>query len=290
MTSRAARLAASISAAGTGLLAASRYGLARRVRGPEPRVGLAGAIEVLVVGILVVSLVAASMILLDPWVPALRLHLPLWIVRFFERITDLGLGGTVLWPLGIALLVVLGLMPRLDSLGRRIAAATVARLGFLFVSIAGSGLIVLVLKYLLGRARPYVILHLTGPNAQLTFDWFAMRASYASFPSGHSAIIFATAVAFAALFPRARGLLLALATLVAISRVVLSSHFPSDVVAGAAVATLFTLLMVKAFARRRLAFCVADDGSIRPMRGLRPRWLVHLIPPSSASALEEARP
>ena len=290
MTSRAARLAATITAAGSGLLGACRYGLTRRLRGPEPRVGLAGAIEGFAIGVLVISLVAASMILLDPWVPALRLHLPLWIVQFFERITDLGLGGVMLWPLGIALLVVLGLMPRLDSLGQRVAAATVARLGFLFISIAGSGLIVLVLKYLLGRARPYVTLHLAGPNAQLTFDWFAMRATYASFPSGHSAIIFSTAVAFAVLFPRARTILLALAGLVAISRVVLSSHYPSDVVAGAAVATVFTLLMAKAFARRRLVFSVAADGRIQPMRGLRPRWLAHLIPPSSASALEEARP
>ncbi|OYW31113.1 MAG: hypothetical protein B7Z47_02090, partial [Chthoniobacter sp. 12-60-6] len=72
-------------------------------------------------------------------------------------------------------------------------------------------------------------MHLAGPNAQLTFDWFAMRATYASFPSGHSAIIFSTAVAFAVLFPRARTILLALAGLVAISRVVLSSHYPSDV-------------------------------------------------------------
>ncbi|MEP9378106.1 phosphatase PAP2 family protein [Aquabacter sp. CN5-332] len=291
MTSRAASIGASVTAALTGLAAAWAYLWRRPARGVRPRIGMAGVVEFLSLSILIASLVAASMILLDPLVPGLRLSLPLGVVHFFERITDLGLGGVVLWPVGLCLLLVLGLTPRLDDMGRRIAAATAARLGFLFISVAGAGLLVLVMKYVLGRARPYVMVHLSGPNAQLTFDWLAMKSGYASFPSGHSAIVFASAVAFAALFPRARAILIALAVLVASSRVVLGSHYPSDVLAGGAIAAGFTLAMVKVFAARRLVFSVAADGAISPKPGPTPRRLARLVPPSAPEhALKEARP
>ncbi|MFG1465389.1 phosphatase PAP2 family protein [Xanthobacter sp. DSM 24535] len=287
---RMARFAVDAGMTLAGLLASWRYLWQRRVRGPRPRVGLAGGVEGLALAILAVSLIAASMILLDPLIPGLRLRTPMWIVHFFERITALGLGGVILWPLGLALLAVLAVKPHLDDMGRRVAAAMVARLGFVFFNVAGIGLFVLVLKYLLGRARPYMALHLAGPNAQLTFDWFALRAGFSSFPSGHSTVVFATALALAALYPRARIALVAVATLVAASRVVLGSHYPSDVLAGAALACVFTILTVKLFAARRLVFAVAGDGAIRPMTGPGARRLSHLIPTSArASALEEAR-
>ncbi|MFG1395613.1 phosphatase PAP2 family protein [Roseixanthobacter pseudopolyaromaticivorans] len=287
---RLARMFADLLALFASLLGAWRYLWRRTVRGPQPRVGLAGAVEGISLAILVASLVAASMILVDPLIPGLRLKTPMGIVHFFERITALGLGGVILWPLGLALLGVLALKPHLDDMGRRIAAAVAARLGFLFLNVAGVGLAVLVVKYLLGRARPYMALHLAGPNAQLTFDWFAMRASFSSFPSGHSTVVFAVALAFAALYPRARAALICVAVLVAISRVVLGSHYPSDVLAGAALASLSTILMVKLFAARRLVFAVAGDGAVRPMAGPSARRLAHLVPKSARiSALEEAR-
>ncbi|MFG1428218.1 phosphatase PAP2 family protein [Roseixanthobacter glucoisosaccharinicivorans] len=287
---RLARVLADVLAVFASLLGAWRYLWHRPVRGPRPRVGLAGAVEGVSLTILVVSLIAALMILVDPLIPGLRLKTPMGVVHFFERITALGLGGVILWPLGLALLCVLALKPHLDDMGQRIAAAVVARIGFVFLNVAGVGLAVLVVKYLLGRARPYMALHLTGPNAQLTFDWFAMRASFSSFPSGHSTVVFAVALAFAALFPRARGALIAVAALVGISRVVLGSHYPSDVLAGAALACLSTILLVKLFAARRLVFAVAGDGTIRPMAGPGARRLARLIPKSARmSALEEAR-
>ncbi|MEW6121173.1 MAG: phosphatase PAP2 family protein [Pseudomonadota bacterium] len=290
MSGRAAAFGAGVSAALGGLAAGWRYLWRRPVRVPRPRIGTAGLVELVALGILVASLVAASMILLDPLTPGLRGNLPLEVIRFFERITDLGLGGVVLWPIGLCLLLLFGVMPRLEPMGRRIAAAAAARVGFLFISIAGAGLVVLVLKYLLGRARPHAAMHMAGPHPQFTFDWLALKASFASFPSGHSAVVFSTAVAFAALFPRARVPLVLLAVLVASSRVVLGSHYPSDVLAGGAVATVFVLLMVKAFAARRIVFSVASDGAISPMPGPSPRRLARLLAPAAARpALEEAR-
>ena len=284
------RIGADAVAALQGLWQGWCYLGARTLRVPRPRIWRAGSVELLVIAVLAGSLVAASMILLDPLTAGIRLRMPLPVVHFFERITALGLGGVVLWPVGLALLAVLAVKPRLDDIGRRVASALAARLGFLFVSIAGAGLLVLVVKYVLGRPRPYAAVQLGGENAHLVFDWLALKASFASFPSGHSSIAFATAVAFAALFPRARVALILLAFLVASSRVVLGSHYPSDVLAGGGVAAVFVLLTVKAFAARRIVFSVSADGTISPMPGPSPRRLARLMAPAApARALDEAR-
>jgi len=87
-----------------------------------------------------------------------------------------------------------------------------------------------------------------------------------------------------------RSCLLALAVLVASSRVVLGSHYPSDVLAGAALATAFTLRMVKVFAAKRLVFAVAADGSITPKAGPSMRRILALFSSSHRDlGLEEAR-
>ncbi|WP_341989835.1 phosphatase PAP2 family protein [Azorhizobium sp. AG788] len=274
----------------TGLFAALEVLRRRPRRGVVPRIRLDGIVELVALSILVCGVAAASMILVDPLIPGLRARVPLEVVRFFERVTDLGLGSVVLWPLGLALLVTLGAMPYLDPIRRRVAAAVAARLGFVFTCVVGISLPVLVIKYVLGRARPSAALALAGPHAQLTFDWFAMRPSYASFPSGHSTVVFAVAVALAALYPRARWPLMALAVLVASSRVVLGSHYPSDVLAGAALATAFTLWMVKVFAAKRLVFAVAADGTIVPKAGPSMRRILALFSSSHRDlGLEEAR-
>lgn len=300
--SRAVRVAR---AAGEGLLGlvgallgTLAYLKARPKRLPAPRLGLSGAWEGLALALLAVGLVAAAMVLVDPLIPGLRPRLPRGLVAFSDRLTDLGLGTVILWPLGLALLYVLALQPRLDAMGRRVAASLVARLGFLFMSIATIGLTVAIVKHLLGRARPQAAFFLPGPNAQLTFDWLAWKSSFASFPSGHSTTVFATAVAFAALYPRARSWLIALAVAVAATRVVLGSHYPSDVIAGAAIGTGFVLGMVKLFAARRVVFAVAADGRVLPMAGPSARRLGKVLFPKAPGApngvsggapLEEAR-
>lgn len=56
----------------------------------------------------------------------------------------------------------------------------------------------------------------------------------ASMPSGHAWTAFAAATVLCVVLPNRRTWLLALATLIAVSRVYLGVHYPSDVVAGAA--------------------------------------------------------
>ncbi len=66
-----------------------------------------------------------------------------------------------------------------------------------------------------------------------------------SFPSGHALTAFATAVVVSALHPRLRWPALALAALVALSRVYLGVHYALDVVAGAALGIAIGLVVVR---------------------------------------------
>jgi undecaprenyl-diphosphatase len=59
-----------------------------------------------------------------------------------------------------------------------------------------------------------------------------------SFPSGHSTTAFAVALSLGSFYPEIMPVLLALAANVAISRVILGMHFPSDVLAGSGVGAL----------------------------------------------------
>lgn len=278
----------------------------RRIGVPRPRLGFLGRWEALVFGVLTVGIVAALMLLVDPLTIGLRLRLPSWLVVFSERLTDLGFSGVILWPLGIGLAYALLLTNVGDAVTRQVAASVAARLGFLFLAIAPVGLLVAIVKHSLGRARPHAALHIKGPSPEMTFDFMIWKSSFASFPSGHSTTTFAAAVAFAALFPRARTILLVAAFPIAATRIVLSSHFPSDVVAGAVLGTVAALWTVKLFAARRVVFAVDAEGAIVPMAGPSARRLARLLahvnparvgppllPPqnlSTAVPAEEARP
>jgi undecaprenyl-diphosphatase len=71
---------------------------------------------------------------------------------------------------------------------------------------------------------------------------FAAPSPDPSFPSDHAAAAFAIAVAILVFSRRAGAAFLAAATLIAVSRVVVGLHYPSDVLAGAAVGTAAALL------------------------------------------------
>lgn len=60
-----------------------------------------------------------------------------------------------------------------------------------------------------------------------------------SFPSNHAINNFAAAAFFSKLFPRYKVVLFVTASLVAISRVYLGLHYPSDIIAGAGIGLIF---------------------------------------------------
>jgi len=133
---------------------------------------------------------------------------------------------------------------------------------FLFVAIAASGLLTDLLKLLFGRARPVLLLR-TGD-----FGWHppGLTAKLRSFPSGHANTVTAMALALGMLVPRLRTALMALVALSLFSRIAVGAHYPSDLIAGAAIAFATTFLLREVFARRGLLFRRTEDGGFVPKR------------------------
>jgi membrane-associated phospholipid phosphatase len=125
------------------------------------------------------------------------------------------------------------------------------------------GLFTTVTKHLIGRARPYV----TGVADAYAYSPLNWRVEYASLPSGHATAAFAAAVAIGAIWPRARVVMWIYAIAIAVSRVVVTSHYPSDVIASAVVGVLGALLVRNYFAARGLGFATGPDGSVHAFAG-----------------------
>jgi undecaprenyl-diphosphatase len=207
--------------------------------------------------------VAAAMLLLD--VPAVAHHLaqPRWFVAAFKAVTDFGKAGWLLWPTGLLLVAVAAVAsPRLGRTTYLVLTSLAVRIGFVFTAVAVPSLFTTVVKRVIGRARP-----LRGDGSDFAFDPFVFRADFTSLPSGHSTAAFAGAVALGALFPRARPWLWAYACVIALSRVVITTHYPSDVIAGAVIGAFGALLVRTWFAARRLGFAIGPDGVVRPRPG-----------------------
>jgi undecaprenyl-diphosphatase len=187
------------------------------------------------------------------------------VVRFFAFITNLGASGWM-WIVGLPL-AGFAMLARGQGRGPRIDAGLLViaqRALFLLASIGVSGIAAQIVKQIVGRGRPKLLDEL-GP---FHFDAFALRSTYASFPSGHAATAFAVAVALAWFLPRWRLPLFLLAAAIAASRVMVGAHYPSDVIAGAFLGTLSAMFVARAFARRGIAFVWLDPGLRVRGRGL----------------------
>jgi undecaprenyl-diphosphatase len=221
----------------------------------------AGRLTLFVVAAIVAVL--AVMVQIDGWSLAHVRKLPGGLVEAFNRFTDLGEGRFFLWPIGLVL-IVLALIdtPTLPRTSRLVLAAWAVRLGFVFTAIALPGLFATIIKRLIGRARPFV--GGTDTFAYLPFSW---RVEYASLPSGHATTAFAALVAIGSIFPQTRALMWIYAVLIALSRIVVTAHHPSDVVAAAFVGAVGAWLVRQWFAARGLGFAVTATGIVRPMPG-----------------------
>ena len=237
--------------------------------------------------VLVIAFAALGLALVyfDPLVVAWQRRLPGWFKLPFEYLDYFGWSGTILWPVGIAVLL-LFTFERLDLPRRARAAITVLqlRLVLVFLAVGAPGLAVSIIKRVIGRLRPWAF----DSQGHLAFDPAAWTAQAASFPSGHATTAFAAAVVLAALWPRARVPLLVLAALAALARVVLDAHYLSDAIGGAVFGTLGAALVVRAFAWRRLTLKITADGTIRPMPGPSMRRIVALVV-SVAGAVARSR-
>ena len=222
---------------------------------------------IVLAALLAVLVVVASMFLADAFLIGQARLLPDWVRAVFEWITWFGNSGWFLWPTGILLLVIAASpWSKLPHVSQAVLAAIVVRTGFIFLAIGIPALFVSIIKRFIGRARPYVW-QVTDPYS---YDPFIWKSSYASLPSGHATNAFAAAIAIGALWPKARLPMWIYALVIAISRVMVNAHFPSDAIAGAVVGAVGALLVRGWFASRHLGFAVGSDFTIHRRPG--PSW------------------
>ena len=156
---------------------------------------------------------------LEHWIVEQRVG---WLDWFFITLSWIGRLGAV-W---IAIAFVLALMWRRPAILVMTVAADLA-----------ADVLAEVIKALVPRHRPFE--HQLGPPS----------ATH-SFPSGHAATSFACATVLSHYAPRFRVPFYVLATLIAFSRIYNGMHYPTDVLAGAALGVLTALLLLAADRRR----------------------------------------
>jgi len=110
---------------------------------------------------------------------------------------------------------------------------------YIFMTNVVAGIGVWFFKFPFGRMRPKLYLL----NDLYGFEWFEIKAKFASFPSGHTITAISSAVAFSLLFPKWKYLFLSLGALIAFSRVVLTQHYLSDVVFASFLGTLVAVVL-----------------------------------------------
>jgi membrane-associated phospholipid phosphatase len=152
-------------------------------------------------------------------------HCPAILGKAFQFSEPFGHG------LGVVMIVIL--IARLDP--RRFWAVPRVLLTSL-----GAGAAADLLKLLVVRVRPRYLVDSLSPGEAFN-GWFPLTSAGShgqSFPSGHMAAAVGLAFALSALYPRGKWLFFALAIFTGCQRLDEGSHFPSDILFGAALGAL----------------------------------------------------
>jgi len=110
-----------------------------------------------------------------------------------------------------------------------------------FYSVIISGILVNIIKVIVARYRPPALFkeNLYG------FHGFDIGFLVNSFPSGHTTTAFSGFVALALVMPKYKYIFILLAIIIALTRIMLSVHYVSDIIAGAMLGTLTTYFLYK---------------------------------------------
>jgi membrane-associated phospholipid phosphatase len=179
---------------------------------------------------------------------------------FFAIIT---IPGDSAWTLLPALVIglmafALGLVLRKGP--RKVRAMNVAAIAaFVFVGVAGPGLIANLIKRLIGRARPVHFDELGAFVFRPFQGW-----DFQSFPSGDATTVFAGASIVLFFFPRLGQVAVAGAALVGFARIALGMHFASDVFGGFLLGTFGAYAVRNFCLNRSWLFKQTADGRVVP--------------------------
>src|ERR1700739_2896460 len=249
----------------SGFIAVVRVSLTQLVRPSSPARRAEAARRLTRDVLLLVVIGGVAIVALMYWADAPEIGLSpprgtpgLWPVRI---LTDFGKAALVLWGLAAMLAAVALIAPGLRGTSKSLLLRFGIRLQFLFFAVLVPVLTGEVIKWIVGRGRPFV----GGKANAFNFVHFAGTEAYASFPSAHAITAFALAFAVGAVWQRAQVPMMVYAVLIAGSRLVLLAHHPSDVVAGALIGVVGALGVRYWFAVRRLGFAIRRDGAIAPL-------------------------
>jgi lipid A 4'-phosphatase len=181
----------------------------------------------------------------------------------FKFITQFGLGkGYIIVTALLFVAFRLGAAAARDARLAAILMRQAHRALYLFVAVAGSGIVADIAKTIFGRARPKLLF----ADGVYGFFWGAAHADYWSFPSGHATTMGALMVGLSLLWPRGWPVYLVIALLVMASRIVITAHFPSDVLVGAALGGGMAWAIRQGFARAGIALGAAAQPLPSPER------------------------
>jgi len=205
--------------------------------------------------VVVTAMAVAAYLLLDPHAATMYDAWPDWLRIPSRFLTDLGKSWWIIT--GTILIIVAGIvLHRLaDSTRiRRLSRQAIHMASYVLITVAISGLTVNIVKRAIGRPRPEQF----GEHGLFTFNPFAHDSDFESFPSGHATTCGALWTALALLFPQFRWPLLLIGLYLALTRVFVSAHYPSDVVVGFGWGTWMAFLMAIVFSRYGLVFSHKD--------------------------------
>ncbi|MCA0199487.1 MAG: phosphatase PAP2 family protein [Proteobacteria bacterium] len=131
---------------------------------------------------------------------------------------------------------------------------------FMIASMASSGIFINAMKFAFGRQRPKFLFD-GGTNDFLPFGGVTIADS--SFPSGHTQSIWTAMLSLAFLFPPLRPLFLVIATVVAMSRIVVGAHYLADVVTSIFIAFATVLLWRRWFTKDGLSVTLIESRSVK---------------------------
>ena len=161
------------------------------------------------------------------------------LIYIFKLITKLGHST---WILVTSILVYL--------IYRKTKTILAHKALFIFSSVALSGILVDIMKIIFSRARPK--LYFAEDVYAFHFLEFKTKAVYYSFPSGHSSTALSFAFALSMLFPKYRVELMLMGIVVAFSRVVVTAHYLSDIVAGGMIGAFVSYYIYTKYFKERM--------------------------------------
>ena len=101
------------------------------------------------------------------------------------------------------------------------------------MAVVGGMLAPALLKHLIHRPRPFNAFYDEIAQGQVVVKTMFQLYLSNSFPSGHSALVFSVATALNLVYRNRLGFLYIVAAYLAVTRIYVGAHFPSDVLAGA---------------------------------------------------------